>query len=176
MAPSYGIKDYHKFPHYCKFEATIIPSKWLKGHKTSNYYNIKKFPRLQKSPEIIFWGFLSIKSHKIIYETNFIYYHIYFWFRGCDGQRTYFNGCSSITLNGNIVGRTAQYGIEEVEVATATLDLEDIRSYRNSVRSRNLKASHAPSYPRIDVSGFGLSRPGDVSVPNSKIIEWAYHR
>ena len=37
-----------------------------------------------------------------------------FFFRGCDGERVYFNGCSSITLNGNIMGRTAQYGIEEV--------------------------------------------------------------
>ena len=37
-----------------------------------------------------------------------------FFFRGCDGERVYFNGCSSITLNGNIMGRPAQYGIEEV--------------------------------------------------------------
>ena len=27
--------------------------------------------------------------------------------------------------------RTAQYGIEEVEIATAVIDLEDIRTYRN---------------------------------------------
>ena len=25
--------------------------------------------------------------------------------RGCDGQRTYFNGCSSIALNGEMVAR-----------------------------------------------------------------------
>jgi NAD+ synthase (glutamine-hydrolysing) len=77
-------------------------------------------------------------------------------------------GCSSLCLNGQIVGRTAQYGIEEVEVATATIDLEDIRSYRNSVRSRNIKAASAPSFPRIDVTGFALSGPRDVSVAPSK--------
>jgi len=95
--------------------------------------------------------------------------------RGCDGERVYFNGCSSLCLNGQIVGRTAQYGIEEVEVATATIDLEDIRSYRNSVRSRNIKAASAPSFPRIDVTGFALSGPKDVSVAPSKVIDWIYH-
>jgi len=95
--------------------------------------------------------------------------------RGCDGERVYFNGCSSLCLNGEIVGRTAQYGIEEVEVATATIDLEDIRSYRNSVRSRNIKAASAPSFPRIDVTGFALSGPSDVSVAPSKVIDWIYH-
>jgi NAD+ synthase (glutamine-hydrolysing) len=51
-------------------------------------------------------------------------------------------------LNGEIVGRTAQYGIEEVEVAVATIDLEDIRSYRNAMRSRTLRAASSPAYPR----------------------------
>ena len=84
-------------------------------------------------------------------------------------------GCSSLCINGNIVGRTAQYGIEEVEVALATVDLEDVRSYRNSVRSRNVKAASAPSYPRVDVSGFALSDLGNDSVPSSKVIDWVYH-
>ena len=86
-----------------------------------------------------------------------------------------FLGCSSLCLNGQIVGRTAQYGIEEVEIATATIDLEDIRSYRNSVRSRNIKAASAPSFPRIDVTGFALSGHKDVSIPPSKVMEWVYH-
>ena len=86
-----------------------------------------------------------------------------------------FIGCSSLCLNGQIVGRTAQYGIEEVEVATATIDLEDIRTYRNAVRSRNIKAASSPSFPRVYVTGFALSGPRDVSVPTSKVIEWIYH-
>ena len=95
--------------------------------------------------------------------------------RGCDGERVYFNGCSSLTLNGNIVGRTAQYGIDEVEVATANIDLEDVRSYRNAVRSRNVKAASSKSFPRIDVTGFALSEAGDISLPTSKVLEWQYH-
>lgn len=80
-----------------------------------------------------------------------------------------------MTLNGNIIGRTSQYGIEEVEVAVAIADLEDVRSYRNAIRSRNIKSASAPSFPRIDVTGFALSNAGDVSLPASKEIEWNYH-
>ena len=93
--------------------------------------------------------------------------------RGCDGERVYFNGCSSITVNGETVARTAQFGVEEVEVATATVDLEQIRSFRNSVRSRTLRAASGLRYPRVSLD-FALSDPGlylAASVPFS----WQYH-
>lgn len=81
--------------------------------------------------------------------------------RGGDGQRVYFNGCSSVTVNGNVVARSAQYDVEEVEVAVAAVDLEEIRSYRNSIRSRctSAAASQAIRYPRIQVPEFFLSNP-----------------
>lgn len=47
--------------------------------------------------------------------------------RGCDGSRLYFNGGSSITLNGQILNRGKQFALDEVEVIVATFDLEDIR-------------------------------------------------
>jgi len=34
--------------------------------------------------------------------------------RGCDGQRILFNGASCIALNGQIIGRTRQFSLEEV--------------------------------------------------------------
>lgn len=34
--------------------------------------------------------------------------------RGCDGQRVYFDGVSSITLNGHILSRAKQFALEEV--------------------------------------------------------------
>jgi len=52
--------------------------------------------------------------------------------RGCDGGRLYFNGGSSITLNGNILNRGKQFALEDVEVNVATFDLEDIRSVKRS--------------------------------------------
>lgn len=94
--------------------------------------------------------------------------------RGCDGERVYFNGCSSITLNGQIVARSAQFAIEEVDTTVATIDLEEIRSYRNAIRSRNLQAAASPSYPRIEVD-FALSNHNDVFLATSLPFEWEYH-
>lgn len=47
--------------------------------------------------------------------------------RGCDGSRLYFNGGSSITLNGQILNRGKQFALDDVEVIVATFDLENIR-------------------------------------------------
>lgn len=47
--------------------------------------------------------------------------------RGCDGGRLYFNGGSSVTLNGQILNRGKQFALDDVEVVVATFDLEDIR-------------------------------------------------
>lgn len=34
--------------------------------------------------------------------------------RGCDGQRVYFNGCSAIALNGDIIARAKQFSLQDV--------------------------------------------------------------
>ncbi|CAK9298830.1 unnamed protein product [Gordionus sp. m RMFG-2023] len=56
--------------------------------------------------------------------------------RGCDGDRLYYNGCSCIAMNGSILVQGDQFSLEDVEVLTATVDLDDISAYRNSLRSR----------------------------------------
>nr|CAD7569878.1 unnamed protein product [Timema californicum] len=94
--------------------------------------------------------------------------------RGCDGQRVYFNGCSSIALNGGILNRSQQFALQEVEVVVATIDLEDIRTYRNLIRSRTLAAASSPSYPRVTID-FALSCDGDMKLPSYEPIEWNYH-
>ena len=94
--------------------------------------------------------------------------------RGCDGQRVYFNGNSCISVNGDMVNRTQQYGVTEVEVATATIDLEDIRSYRNSIRSRCIRGAPAPTYPRIEVD-YSLADATDIYLPSYLPMEWQYH-
>ncbi|XP_057362700.1 glutamine-dependent NAD(+) synthetase isoform X4 [Manis pentadactyla] len=60
------------------------------------------------------------------------------------------------------------------EVLTATLDLEDVRSYRAEISSRNLAASRASPYPRVKVD-FALSCREDLLEPLSERIEWKYH-
>jgi len=93
--------------------------------------------------------------------------------RGCDGERVYFNGCSSICVNGEVVARTAQYAIEEVEVALATVDLEQIRAYRNMIRSRTLRAASGVRYPRVELD-WALSQPKLFLSP-SPSFPWVYH-
>lgn len=35
--------------------------------------------------------------------------------RGCDGARVYFNGCSAMSLNGDIIARAKQFSLADVE-------------------------------------------------------------
>lgn len=93
--------------------------------------------------------------------------------RGCDGERVYFNGCSNICVNGEMVARTAQYSIEEVEVAVATVDLEQIRSYRNMIRSRTLRAASSPRYPRVELD-WAITQP-KLMIPPTPSFPWKYH-
>ncbi|KAK9891538.1 hypothetical protein WA026_015500 [Henosepilachna vigintioctopunctata] len=93
--------------------------------------------------------------------------------RGCDGQRVYFNGCSCIAVNGDIVSRAKQFSLEEVEVIAGTIDLEDIRTQRNHARSLAHLSSGSPSYKRIFVD-FSLCPPHDTVLNNSVPIDWYY--
>lgn len=52
--------------------------------------------------------------------------------RGCDGDRLYYDGSAMIVLNGEVVAQGAQFGLRDVEVVVATVDLDTIRAYRAS--------------------------------------------
>ncbi|KAL6910440.1 hypothetical protein GGI43DRAFT_390145 [Trichoderma evansii] len=69
---------------------------------------------------------------------------------GCDGDRLLYDGCSMIVLNGDIVAQGSQFSLQDVEVVTATVDLEEVRAYRFAP-SRNFQAVQAPVYERIEV-------------------------
>lgn len=56
----------------------------------------------------------------------------------------------------------------------ATIDLEDIRQYRNMIRSRTRDAASSPSYPRIQVD-YALSKSFDFALPINDPIDWIYH-
>nr|XP_035923653.1 glutamine-dependent NAD(+) synthetase isoform X2 [Halichoerus grypus] len=94
--------------------------------------------------------------------------------KGCDGDRLYYDGCALIAMNGHIFAQGAQFSLDDVEVLTATLDLEDVRSYRAEVSSRNLAASRVSPYPRVKVD-FALSCHEDLLAPPSEPVEWKYH-
>jgi len=61
-----------------------------------------------------------------------------------------------IAMNGHIVAQGSQFSLNDVEVVTATVDIEDVRSHRTS-RSRGFQAASSEAFHRIEVP-FALSR------------------
>lgn len=59
-------------------------------------------------------------------------------------------------------------------MTTATIDLEDIRSYRVAMRSRSTTAASAPTYPRI-ICDFEMSTHSDIFKISNPPLQWIYH-
>ncbi|PYI22904.1 glutamine-dependent NAD(+) synthetase [Aspergillus violaceofuscus CBS 115571] len=96
--------------------------------------------------------------------------------QGCDGDRLYYDGCAMIVVNGNIVAQGSQFSLNDVEVVTATVDIEEVRSYRSSV-SRSMQASRQTPLVRLDLD-FRLSRTGEEADPGlapSEVLQPRYH-
>ncbi|KAF1991728.1 glutamine-dependent NAD(+) synthetase with GAT domain-containing protein [Aulographum hederae CBS 113979] len=74
---------------------------------------------------------------------------------GMDGDRLYYDGCSMIAVNGEIVAQGSQFSLTDCEVITATVDLEDVRSHRFAP-SRGQQAVQSTAYHRIETD-FALS-------------------
>lgn len=98
--------------------------------------------------------------------------YLYSNLRGGDGARVYFNGSSCIALNGEILNYDCQFSLKDVEVIYATVDLEDIRSYRNTVRTRSMLSSNSIHYKRIHVPDFSLSAPSTFNIHETTSREW----
>ena len=65
-----------------------------------------------------------------------------------------------IFQNGALLAQGSQFSLEDVEVVTATVDIEEVRSYSGDP-SRGNQATQALEYPRIEVD-FALSTQGFV--------------
>lgn len=91
--------------------------------------------------------------------------------RGCDGDRLYYDGCSMIMNSGNILAQGSQFSLLDVEVQTATVDLDEIWSWRTS-RSRGLQAQDPAVHrlERIQVD-FRLCKNAEALNPRTRITE-----
>ncbi|KAM7183233.1 putative glutamine dependent NAD+ synthetase [Rhypophila sp. PSN 637] len=69
--------------------------------------------------------------------------------QGCDGDRLYFDGCALILCNGRVLAQGSQFSLNDVEVITATIDIEEVRSYRSSISRRMQAAMSTRKYNRI---------------------------
>ncbi|KAF2704623.1 glutamine-dependent NAD(+) synthetase [Pleomassaria siparia CBS 279.74] len=85
--------------------------------------------------------------------------YLYSNMHGCDGDRLNYDGCCLIVVNGQIVAQGKQFNLDDVEVITAVVDIEAVRSYR-CAPSRGAQSLIAPAYQRVEVD-FRLS--GDNS-------------
>ncbi|KAM4602403.1 glutamine-dependent NAD(+) synthetase [Polymixia lowei] len=92
--------------------------------------------------------------------------------RGCNGERLYYDGCAMVAVNGDVVARGAQFSLDDVEVVTATLDLEDVRNYRGEVCHPHMEREPKP-YHRIKVD-FCLSTGDDIYLPTYQPITWQF--
>jgi NAD+ synthase (glutamine-hydrolysing) len=71
--------------------------------------------------------------------------------QGCDGERVYYDGCPLIIVNGNVVAQGSQFSLNDVEVITATVDLEQVLSFRASNISRGMQATTFSPPPTIHI-------------------------
>lgn len=63
--------------------------------------------------------------------------------RGCDGGRLYFDGCAMIVCNGQVLVQAKQFDVADVQTIVATVDLDDVRSYRASIPSFGIQSAQA---------------------------------
>ena len=95
--------------------------------------------------------------------------------QGCDGGRLYFDGCALIAQNGDILAQGSQFSLKDVEVITATVNLDDVRAYRGAKASRAVQASKMTALPQIDVD-FEFDPVGSAITPRvSRKIVPHYH-
>lgn len=66
--------------------------------------------------------------------------YIYSNLVGCDGGRLYFDGGSFIILNGKILEQGQRFFFDDIEVVFGIADLNEIVSYRGSIKSRCVQA------------------------------------
>uniref|UniRef100_A0A0N4Z5Y9 Glutamine-dependent NAD(+) synthetase n=1 Tax=Parastrongyloides trichosuri TaxID=131310 RepID=A0A0N4Z5Y9_PARTI len=111
---------------------------------------------------------LSKSSHRLnqlllgaTQKTGGIY--LYSNFRGCDEERVYFDGMSSIAQNGKLYCQIDQFSIEDVEVGCAILDIEDTRNFRHGKSSDRCISSFHSNNIYIPVN-IRLLESGDVSL------------
>jgi NAD+ synthase (glutamine-hydrolysing) len=61
--------------------------------------------------------------------------------RGCDGGRLYYDGGAFIAVNGVLLAQASQFSLQDVEVITATIDIDDVRSYRAALPSMGIQSA-----------------------------------
>lgn len=100
---------------------------------------VRMWANLVSKIDVESWIFFSL-SLVFLRQLGGIY--LYANQQGCDGDRLYYDGCPLIAVNGSIVAQGSQFSLDDVQVITATVDLDDVRAARAS-KSRGMQAQYA---------------------------------
>lgn len=94
--------------------------------------------------------------------------------QGCDGNRLYYDGCACIASNGEFLAQGSQFSVNEVEVVTATVDLDEVVRYRGVISSLQEQASKAERMPTVYID-WAACLPKDTEKLPNQPIEIRYH-
>lgn len=94
--------------------------------------------------------------------------------QGCDGGRLYYDGCSCIAVNGDVVAQGSQFSLNDVEVLVAQVDLDAVSSYRGSISSFREQASHRSAVPCVKAL-YKLCEPFKLQLIPTTPVEIKYH-
>ncbi|KAK1258142.1 hypothetical protein QJS04_geneDACA021669 [Acorus gramineus] len=100
--------------------------------------------------------------------------YIYSNHQGCDGGRLYYDGCSCVAINGDIVAQGSQFSLKDVEVLLAQLDLDAVSSYRGSISSFREQASRKSKISFVKVP-HKLCQTFNLRMSPSSPVKIRYH-
>lgn len=95
--------------------------------------------------------------------------------RGCDGGRLYYDGGALIACNGKILAQASQFSLGDVEVITATVDLDDVRSYRASIPSMGIQAALIARGDYVEDPDFSLAGKDNTMPPSTPLDNVTLH-
>ncbi|KAI3972561.1 hypothetical protein MKX01_019219 [Papaver californicum] len=94
--------------------------------------------------------------------------------QGCDGARLYYDGCSCVVVNGDVVAQGSQFSLKDVEVLVAQVDLDAVASLRGSISSFQEQASCKTKVSSI-TAPYKLCRSFNPRLVLSSPLKIKYH-
>ncbi|KAJ6933797.1 glutamine-dependent NAD(+) synthetase [Populus alba x Populus x berolinensis] len=94
--------------------------------------------------------------------------------QGCDGGRLYYDGCSCVVVNGEVVAQGSQFSLRDIEVVTAQVDLDAVASLRGSISSFQEQASCKNTVSSVLVP-YKLCQPFNMQMSLSSPLQINYH-
>ncbi|KAH9719047.1 glutamine-dependent NAD(+) synthetase [Citrus sinensis] len=90
--------------------------------------------------------------------------------QGCDGGRLYFDGCSCVVVNGDMIAQGSQFSLKDVEIVVAQVDLDAVAGFRGSISSFQEQASCKTKISSVAVP-YNLCQPFNLKMSLSSPLK-----